>query len=78
MGLGVYWSRNPNCGKSSFQSNNAIHHAVAIVGYGTENNKDFWLAKNSWGPSWGDNGFFKILRNTNECGIAYENYYPGL
>ena len=44
-------------------------HAVEMVGYGTENGKDYWLVKNSWNEEWGDNGYFKIARGTDECGI---------
>jgi len=44
-------------------------HAIKIVGYGTENNLDYWLCQNSWTTSWGDQGFFKIARGTDECGI---------
>lgn len=44
-------------------------HAVEIVGWGTLNGTPFWSVKNSWGPNWGDNGYFKILRGTNCCKI---------
>jgi cathepsin B len=44
-------------------------HAVKAIGYGVENNQKYWLITNSWNESWGDNGFIKILRGTNECGI---------
>jgi cathepsin B len=44
-------------------------HAVKAIGYGTENGVKYWLIVNSWNESWGDNGTFKILRGTNECGI---------
>ncbi len=44
-------------------------HAVKIVGWGTEAGGDYWLVANSWNPTWGLNGFFKILRGKNECGI---------
>ena len=44
-------------------------HAIEIVGYGTENGTPYWKVKNSWNDSWGDGGFFKILRGSNECGI---------
>jgi cathepsin B len=44
-------------------------HAVKIVGWGTENGADYWLVANSWNTSWGLEGFFKIERGTNQCGI---------
>jgi len=44
-------------------------HAIEIVGYGVEDGVKFWKVKNSWNDSWGDGGFFKILRGSNECGI---------
>ena len=44
-------------------------HAVKIMGWGTENGTEYWLVANSWNEDWGDKGFFKILRGTNECGI---------
>jgi len=44
-------------------------HAIKILGWGTENNVDYWLVANSWNEDWGDKGFFKIKRGTNECGI---------
>ncbi|PIC14502.1 hypothetical protein B9Z55_026793 [Caenorhabditis nigoni] len=52
-------------------------HAVKIIGWGTENKVDYWLVANSWGTSFGENGFFKIRRGTNECGIE-ENVVAGL
>jgi len=55
-----------------------MNHALVIVGYGTENGIDYWKVKNSWGESWGDNGYLKIKRNDNMCGIATWPYYVGL
>mmetsp|Transcript_17476 Transcript_17476/g.35075 ORF Transcript_17476/g.35075 Transcript_17476/m.35075 type:complete len:343 (+) Transcript_17476:25-1053(+) len=49
-------------------------HAVAIIGWGEQEETDgsstpYWIVKNSWNPTWGDGGTFKILRGSNECGI---------
>lgn len=43
-------------------------HAVKIVGWGKER-QNYWLVANSWGTSWGEEGFFRILRGKNSCGI---------
>lgn len=55
-----------------------LDHAVLLVGYGTdEYERDYYIAKNSWGHTWGDLGYFKITRNhNNHCGIATEAIYP--
>ncbi|XP_057461537.1 cathepsin B-like protease 2 isoform X2 [Actinidia eriantha] len=45
-------------------------HAVKLIGWGTtEDGEDYWLLANQWNRSWGDDGYFKIKRGTNECGI---------
>ncbi|CAH0553863.1 unnamed protein product [Brassicogethes aeneus] len=44
-------------------------HAVKIIGWGRENGVPYWLVANSWDYLWGENGFFKILRGENHCGI---------
>ncbi|XP_015792119.1 cathepsin B [Tetranychus urticae] len=44
-------------------------HAIRILGWGVEDGIDYWLVANSWNTDWGDQGYFKIRRGTNECGI---------
>jgi len=45
-------------------------HSVKIVGWGVdEHGIDYWRVANSWGATWGEAGFFRIRRGTNECGI---------
>ena len=56
-----------------------MNHGVLIVGYGTEKNIDYFLVKNSWGTSWGDNGYVKISASEdNICGILSYAVYPVL
>uniref|UniRef100_A0A8C3X4Q8 Cathepsin B n=1 Tax=Catagonus wagneri TaxID=51154 RepID=A0A8C3X4Q8_9CETA len=47
-------------------------HAIRILGWGVENGTPYWLVGNSWNTDWGDNGFFKILRGQDHCGIESE------
>jgi C1A family cysteine protease len=46
-------------------------HAVQLIGWGTDptSKLDYWLVQNSWGKEWGEAGYFRIRRGTNEIGI---------
>jgi len=47
-------------------------HGVKILGWGVDNGIPYWLVANSWSPSWGEMGYFKIRRGTDECAIEDE------
>jgi len=59
-----------------------LDHGVLAVGYGTDGTTEYWKVKNSWGTSWGEEGYVLICRNCGkngnegECGINHEPSYP--
>ena len=58
-----------------------LDHGVLVVGYGEEKDIKYWLVKNSWSSSWGDQGYVKIERSdgvndAGVCGIAMQPSFP--
>ncbi|TGZ74347.1 hypothetical protein CRM22_000983 [Opisthorchis felineus] len=53
-------------------------HAILAVGYGEEDGVPYRIIKNTYGPRWGDNGYMRIRRGVNRCGVATSALYPRL
>jgi len=70
-----------NAGNLSFQAysggiyndplcSTTLNHVMTIVGYGTESGLDYYLVRNDWGSSWGEDGYIKIARNGDGAGVC--------
>lgn len=51
-----------------------VNHWMTIVGYGVQNGNDYWIVKNSFGKSWGMDGYVNIARNKGTCAIDYNSF----
>ncbi|KAJ3439954.1 cysteine protease rdl2-related [Anaeramoeba flamelloides] len=78
---GLFYDSNCSAKKSD------LNHSMTIVGYGSDtfSNSDndydspsdkYWIVKNSWGTTFGDDGYVYMSRGSNNCGILTEAYYP--
>jgi C1A family cysteine protease len=67
-----------NKGVASFSCSgayNKLDHCVQLVGYDATASTPYWKVRNSWGTSWGENGFIRLPMGENACGIADEAMY---
>ncbi|KAJ8921568.1 hypothetical protein NQ315_010473 [Exocentrus adspersus] len=81
IAVGINADKIQNYGGGVFDntacSSGQVNHGVLAVGYGKADGKDYWLVKNSWGASWGEKGYIRIVRNkNNQCHIASDASYP--
>ena len=71
---GVWSDSNNSCSNGAYTTTN---HAIALVGWGHDATEgDYWILRNSWGTSWGENGYMRIAVNSAavDCAVCYMVY----
>jgi len=52
-----------------------IDHAIDLIGWGKQGDVEYWIIRNSWGSSWGENGYCRMVAGKNACGVeSYPMY----
>lgn len=66
------WGRYESGVYTGCPVNTDLDHAVQLVGYGSDNGQDYWLVRNSWTGSWGEDGYIRVARGnpaSPKCGV---------
>lgn len=66
---------------NQFCTTTQLNHGVTAIGYGVEGSTPFWIIRNSWGTTWGEQGYMRLNRNTYSgsgglCGVCQVTAYP--
>lgn len=66
---GVY--ANPACATEESE----LDHAVMLSGYGEQDGVPYWIVKNTWSTYWGEEGYLRVSRRPDDCGISSQVMY---
>jgi len=63
---------------NSSQCGTQLDHAVTAVGYGSDNGQEYYIVRNSWGASWGEQGYIRmaVTSGAGICGIQLQSLWP--
>jgi len=68
---------------NSKECGTSLDHAITAVGYGVKDGQQYYIVRNSWGPTWGDAGYINIATQTGWfargiCGIQQTSVWPNM